>query len=245
MIEAWLARAANEFWKSIGETQNPPRDLTRIVSRRFPLGIVALAPLSINQIESWFFQRHVPYQFLCRNRMLYGCVVAARGHGLLFVDANDPDDQQRFTTAHEIAHFLLDYDAPRRTALDLFGEAIRPVLDGERMPTDEERIDAVLSNITLGIYVDMMPRGVQGDIDQGKILRAEIRADLFALELLAPAEEVFALLPAGISQPLDRVRTAIDVLVNVFGLPRQVARTYATHLLQRNSRLSTAQWLGI
>jgi hypothetical protein len=243
MIEAWLASTADSFWSLAGGPIAPPRDLAHVVSRQLPLSVVSLAHLSVTGVERWLTQRHVPYRFLCRDRALCGCIVAARGHGLLFLDADDAADERRFTAAHEIAHFLLDYDAPRRRALALFGESIRPVLDGERPPTAEERIDAVLSSLALGIYVDMMPRSAQGSIDQGSILRAEERADRLALELLAPAEQVLAQLPAVATQPLERMCMATEVLISVYGLPRQVARTYAAAVV-RQPQPSTAEWLG-
>jgi len=244
MVDAWLARAADAFWHLVGGPITPPRDLDNLVSRQLPLSIVSFAQLSVRGIERWFVQRDVPYQFLCSDRALCGCIVAARGHGLIFIDANDAPDERRFTTAHEIAHFWLDYDAPRRRALNVFGESIRSVIDGERVPTAEERIDAALSSVMLGVYVDLMPRGVQGGIDQGTVLRSEERADRLALELLAPAEEVIAHLPTATAQPLERIRITSEVLVQVYGLPRQVARTYAAAILQQHTRPSTAQWLG-
>lgn len=243
MAEAWLTSTADTFWSLAGEPIAPPRDLARVASRLLPLSIVSLAHLSVTEVERWLTQRHIPYQFLCRDRALCGCIVAARGHGLLFLDTDDAADERRFTAAHEIAHFLLDYDARRRRALALFGESIRPVLDGERLPSAGERIDAVLSSVPLGVYVDMMPRSAQGSIDQGSILRAEERADRLALELLAPAEHVLAQLPAVAAQPLERVRAATDVLVSVYGLPRQVARTYAATVV-RQPQPATAEWLG-
>ena len=52
------------------------------------------------------------------------------GTAYCLVDANDPDNERRFTTAHELAHFLLDYAEPRRKAIEALGEGIVPVLDG-------------------------------------------------------------------------------------------------------------------
>lgn len=244
MAEAWLLRAAEEFWSMFAQPPSPPRDLNRLVSYHFPISLVSLPQLSIRQVERWLLQRQAPYQFLCANRELCGCIVAARGHGLLFVDADDSIDEQRFTVAHEVAHFLLDYDAPRRRALTFLGERIRPVLDGERFPTAAERIDAVLASVKLGIYVDMMLRDAQGAIDQESILRAEDRADRLALELLAPAEDVLAQLPTSASL-FKRVQAATELLVSVYGIPRQVARTYAVALVQQSHRPSTADWLGL
>lgn len=245
MLEAGIAQTAECFWSHAGSVTAPPRDPAAIVSRILPLSLVSLPNLGVSTIECWFSSHQVPYRFLCHDRALSGCLVAARGHGFLFTNTDAPPQERRFTVAHEIAHFLLDYDAPRRRALELFSETIRPVLDGERAPTAEERIHSVLSSIPLGIFVNLMPRGTQGSIDQGVILRAENRADRLALELLAPANEVLARLPATDLQPFEHVRHISDLLINAYGLPRTVARTYAAALLPKRAHTSTAQWLGL
>lgn len=246
MIEAWLARTAAQLWAAIGELPAPPRDLAPLVSRALPLSVVTLPDLDLIQIEHWFRQCNVPYRFLCRNRALCGCVVAARGHGLLFVDANDPAAEQRFTVAHEIAHFLLDYLEPRQAAIAALGDSIRPVLDGERPPTTEERIHAVLSQVRLGIYYDLMPRAAAGGIDQGYIMRAEDRADWLALELLAPAEAVLAsAAPLPATTPFECSRRLFTVLCDQFGLPPAIARDYSAMLARQTARLSMAEWFGM
>lgn len=245
MTETWLAQAADSFWSLNGGVIAPPRNLTRVVSRGLPISVISLPQLSVARVEHWLARQQVPYSFLCQNRALCGCAVAALGHGLLFIDSEDDEREQRFTVAHEVAHFLLDYQAPRRLALDLFGESIRVVLDGERPPTKAERIDAVLSRATLGVFTDLMPRSAQGGIDQGSILRAEERADRFALELLAPAEEVLTLVSDLASCSFEQLRRLVEVLHDEYGLPATVARPYAAALLPQTKRPSMAQWLGI
>lgn len=245
MIETWLAQAADSFWILAGQVIAPPRNLARVVSHGLPLSVVSLPQLSVARVEHWLARQQAPYRFLCQNRALCGCAVAARGHGLLFIDSQDDEREQRFTVAHEVAHFLLDYQAPRRRALDLFGESIRAVLDGERPPTKAERIDAVLSRAALGVFTDLMPRSAQGGIDQGSILRAEERADRLALELLAPAEEVLALVSDRAGSSFEQLHWLVEVLRDKYGLPAAVARPYAAALLPQTSRPSMAQLLGL
>lgn len=244
MNEAWLSRTADQFWAPFQGPPAPPRDLTMLISRPFPISIVTLSDLSTLQVERWFHRQHIPYRSLCQNRSLCGCIIAARGHGLIFLDADDSAAERRFTIAHEVAHFLLDYLTPRQQALAALGESIRAVLDGERPPSTDERIHAALSDISLGVYTDMMPRNAQGSIDQGSILRAEHQADRLALELLAPADDVIAALPASAFQ-LERVRSATDLLTTTYGLPRTVARTYAAVLVPQRSQPSMSEWLGL
>lgn len=246
MIEGWLAMAAEDFWKAVGGEIPFPRELERVIRRGIPLDIIALPQLSVLQIESWFQQQQVPFRFLCQNRSLCGCIVAARGHGLIFVDCDDQDDERHYTITHEIAHFLLDYLYPRQQALTLFGETISPVLDGERPPTKTERLNALLNSVRLGTYIDLMPRSTRGGLDQGYILRAEEKADRLALELLAPADQIVPrLVFKGTETLLERDRIATQILTSVYGLPFLVAKKYSAILLHHHSRESTAKWLGL
>lgn len=245
MVEAWLASAVERFWDALGGPLPLPRDLAPILSRPLPLSVVSLTGLDITRVEHWFAQRKVPYRFLCQNRALCGCIVAARGQGLLFLDADDSAAEQRFTAAHEVAHFLLDYLSPRQEAILALGESIRPVLDGERAPTADERIHAVLGRVQLGFYQNLMPRSAQGGIDQGAVLGAEDRADRFALELLAPADAVLAEVADVARTPFERTRALTELLEQQYGLPRGVARAYGASLARQTPRPSMAEWLGL
>jgi hypothetical protein len=246
MIEGWLISSAEHFWKTVDGELPYPRNIEYIISRGFPLSVITLPHLSVWQVELWFQQQQIPFHFPCHNRSLCGCIVALCGQGLIFVDGYDPEDERRYTIAHEVAHFLVDYLYPRQQALELFGESIRPVLDGKRSPTQIERLDALLEGVKLSTYIDFMPRSIHGNLDQGFILRAEERADRLALELLAPADQILSQLAdySGEATP-ERVQVARQLLTSVYGLPLAVARQYTTVLLHTRSQASMAQWFGL
>ncbi|NJL55487.1 ImmA/IrrE family metallo-endopeptidase [bacterium] len=245
MVEAWLAQATDAFWGSVGSIPTLPRNLDRVMSLGYPIALVDLPKLSVYRIEHWFQRHQIPYRLLCRDRALCGCIVAAQGHGIIFVSRDDRADEQRFTIAHEVAHYLLDYFYPRQQAHQLFGDDILPVLNGERPPSSLERVDALLGSVSLGVYLDMLPRSAQGDIDQDFVLRAEERADRLALELLAPAEDVLArVTTTNIVDLFEKTRQAASILVTLYGLPHRIAQKYATWLL-RDHKPTTAQWLGL
>ncbi|MEZ4681120.1 MAG: hypothetical protein R2932_43595 [Caldilineaceae bacterium] len=140
----------------------------------------------------------------------------------------------------------MDYLTPRQRVLKIFGSSIQPVLDGERAPTRLESIDAMLSNVNLGVYVDMMPRSAQGGIEQGAILRAEDNADRLAFELLAPAEHVLNQ-PAvlHVELPFARTRIVTSLLMTEYGLPKELASRYSAFLTRHTPQQSSAQWLGL
>lgn len=246
MIEGWLQHTTEEFWTALGSDLPYPRTLQTAVSLAFPVMITPLPHLSITQVETWLQHRNIPFRFLCQDRSLCGCIIATQGHGLIFLDSLDSDNEQRYTVAHEIAHFLLDYFYPRQRILHLFGSDIRPVLDGERPPTQTERVHAVLSGINLKPYVDLMPRTPQGSLDQGYILRAEEKADRLALELLAPLEQVSAQLVHLTNMPeAERVSVATQLLTSQYGLPAAVATPYSMRVLPPSHQGATARWFGI
>ena len=246
MIEGWLARVTEHFWNQIGSEITYPLDLSYIISRSFPLSVIMLPQLRVTRVESWFQQQGIPFRFLCQDRSLCGCIIAVRGSGFIFADSSDPDDERRYTIAHEVAHFLLDYLYPRQKVLQLFGDSIRPVLDGERTPTETEMLDALLSRVKLGTYTDLMPRSNKGDIDQAYILPAEEKADRFALELLSPAGQVLS--QVALQDPMtvnESTHITKQVLTSVYGLPPTVAKKYSAYLLRNYTQKSMVEWFGL
>jgi hypothetical protein len=114
--------------------------------------------------------------------------VAQRGHAFIFIDGSLPDDEQRLTLAHETAHFIHHYETPRMAALEILGAGLESVLDGERVPTPQERLRGALRGVPIGVYRHMMDRS-DGVPDQ-TTSRLEAEADLIAFELLAPTNTV-------------------------------------------------------
>src|SRR5688572_14888218 len=96
------------------------------------------------------------------DRALRACVLVHDGSGLLFVDSEDPEDEQRFSLAHEIAHYLVECAIPRERARERLGPAVLPVLDGRRAPSREERIGALLAGVQLGVRLHLMERTPDG-----------------------------------------------------------------------------------
>ncbi len=220
MSDALLSKLADRFWEAAGGIPPEPRDLVPAVTLALPVAVVFVPALTMERIQTWLAQRGIPHCFDCASRRLRGCLVAAGGRGLIFVEGADPADERRFTLAHEIAHFLVHYQHPRERALRCLGPRILPVLDGQRKPTPEERIDAVLADCPLGVYTHLLERsGDAGAMAAG----AESEADRLAWELLAPLAEMRRIAP-------ERWET---VLQTRLGLPRAEAARYAEWLRVR------------
>lgn len=224
--------AVELFWKLCGEDNDFPRNVERVVALALPLTIIKIPGLNLRAAENWLRQRGVPFHFGCASRAVRGCLVAFAGRGLIFIDADDPEDEQRFTAAHEAAHFLADYWLPRQKALKKFGAAIANVMDGFRRPTPAERINAVIVGTRIGVYTDLMGREAN-EPHNNEVWDIEDRADSIALEILAPQAQVLSSIniPTG-GKFTQRVQAVGEELKNRFGLPASISQSYSHSLLK-------------
>lgn len=224
MTEGWLQEAV----KACRLPSSPSLDeLLRKVSLFHPLSLVDVPRLTCGLARDWLDAKERAHGGLPRtSRRLHGCMVADRGWGFLFYDSQDPAQQQRFTLAHEVAHFVLEHRLPRARALRAFGQGILPVLDGQRAPSAHESLFLMLKRIPLGVQVRLMDRNDSGEPCTANAMEAEQRADRLAFELLAPAREVLPLLNHSSKEAAEAE------LCSRFGLPKREARSY-TRLLAR------------
>lgn len=231
----WLDSAAqdavNLFWQRCGEVEPFPRNLERPVALALPVAVVKLPRLRLRDVEAWLRRRGRPFQFSEHSRPLRGCLLAFGGQGLIFVDGADPDDERRFTLAHEVAHFMVDYWQPREKARQRFGEAITEALDGHRPLSVGERIHALLTGISIGVYTDLMERNEASGGMNLHVWQIENRADQVALALLAPPEAVLAEADMSAWRFEDRQRAMTALLCGRFGLPLAAAQSYSARLL--------------
>lgn len=233
---------AAEFWRLAGGAPRSPRDLEASVLWTLPLAVVKLPRLGTDAVREWLAAADLQSLMPPGRRQLRACIVASRGKGFVFIDGTDPEAEQRYSLAHETAHFLLDYFLPRRAAVQALGPSILPVLDGDRTPSPEERLSAVLRGVRLGVYTRLWQRGPRGISDDLEAVAREDAVDALALELLAPrAEVVRAAKAAG----WDAASLA-GVLESRFGLPQPCAAAFANRACIATRPVpSVRQWLGI
>lgn len=248
MTEGWLEPVVQEFWSRVGEPEPFPRNLEQPILWALPLAVLKLPRLWARNVEAWLEQRGIPFRLDCADRPLRGCLAAYGGRGCVLLDGTDPEDERRFSLAHEAGHFLLEYLQPRERAVARLGGAILEVLDGLRAPTVDERVDAVLGHAPIGVHTHLMERQPDGVLGCGRIVGAENRADRLALELLAPAGEVQRRV-ARFRRPSSfqgGVQLAVEVLTGDLGLPAAVARPYAKLIIRSwRGGPSFREWLGL
>ncbi|WP_426752952.1 ImmA/IrrE family metallo-endopeptidase [Myxococcus sp. Y35] len=217
-----------------------PRDIATEAQDALSVELIPIPMLTTSHVTDWLRYRGVRRSASDTERELYGCMVARAGSAFLFHDTGDTEAEQRFTIAHEVAHFVLDHLLPRERAIHHFGEGILPVINGQRRASLEERLSSVLGQVPLGVQIKLMDRNPSGHLPSGAIAEAERRADRLAFELLAPAEHARPLLQ---SAP-DEEGPAL--LARHFGIPEDKARGYARLLKpqKRTQPFSIIQFLG-
>src|SRR5262249_22261479 len=186
----WVAELAEAFWEAAGMREPFPRALRRPAARALPVALVSLPRLRFHDVRHWLVRNRVGCPCPADGRGLRGCLVAWGGWGYVFLDGADPEDEQRLTLAHELAHFLRHYWHPRHLASRRVGEQVTEVFDGRRAPTPEERVHALPAAVPLGFHLHLMERGSAGGFGSAAVAAAEGEADRLGYELLAPAEEV-------------------------------------------------------
>jgi hypothetical protein len=224
-VPLWASELAREFWEKARETEPFPRNLRRPIAKAVPLSVALVAKLSVRAALDWLQKCGMVCELAGEDRPLRACLVARRGHGVALVDGSDEEAEQRFSIAHELAHFLRDYWSVRRRICKRLGVAALEVLDGERPPSSQERLQALLRNVPLGFHLHLMERDSEGNPLTSSIAQAENDADFLAYELLAPAEHVLGN-DRTVSNP-----ALVRRLRDFYGLPRTQASRYAGILL--------------
>lgn len=231
----WLERASqkaiDEFWQCAGELEPFPRTLERALAFALPLTLVKLPRLRLWDIERYLQQRGILFQFDILTRSVRGCLIAYGGAGIIFLDGTDSTNEQRVTIAHEIAHFMVDYRMPRTNAIQKIGAGVVEVLDGKRAPSLQERVHGILNDAPIGTFYNLIERDPRGNAVEAGVWKIERRADRIALALLAPPSEI--LTHVNLNAPHFEMRQVqtVQVLQEIFGLPENFARAYASNLL--------------
>lgn len=241
---ALVENTAQEFWMLVGNASTYPCDIQTAIIMALPLELYAVARLRVHHVCDWTRRVQVGVRIPGQDRRLHGCLIAERGKGTIFFDAQDTDAEQRFTLAHELAHFLLDYQALRERAIAALGPSIMPVLNSERPPKLEERLHAALSAVHLGTMSHFMERPEEG-LPTNTVLAIEDRADQLALELLAPQLPLQTFMcqtntPRGFTA---RLRFLTEHLLTVYGLPDTIASSYARYILHQLGEPTWRDWL--
>lgn len=210
-----------DFWRRCGFRRPEPKKFEEAIALGLPAAIVRMPKLTVRSLRAWLANAGATSSIVTSDRPLLGCLVATRGHGLIFADGGQSTPEFRFTVAHEVAHFLQHYLRPREAAHSALGDSILPVLDGERAATATERLSGILRGVPLRTYQHLLDRDRGGSHDN-RVGFLESEADFIAMELLAPTAHVIQASSCGD----DCYRCLIDE----FLLPDHVAKAWCVRV---------------
>lgn len=235
-----LRERAAAFWAGAPEPTRRRGDVEAAVAWSAPLAVVALPNLDAHRARGWLAERGARFGDGDADRPLRGLLLAARGVGIVFIDGTLLPADRRFTVAHELGHFLLDYLEPRERVLRE-APSLLEVVDGWRPPTRTERAQALLARVPIGLHAHLLERDVHGAAAPD-VEAAEDAASQFALEVLAPwsasldvarevvgdrrsphgelLAEVTALLAERFAIPADRATLRAAAMLETLGVRR-------------------------
>ena len=90
---------AKKFWSGTGLQETFPRNIEQAIAMILPLAVVKMPSVTTGAVRRWLKNRHAAPSLPHDRRDLMGCLVAYRGHGIVFVCGADDPEEQRLTVA--------------------------------------------------------------------------------------------------------------------------------------------------
>lgn len=230
-----LEQCAAVFWEPIPQRNEFPRDLEQHLSLHYEASIESMSDLTVNRVQQWLLTKALASQVTLNDRRLDGCIIAQKGHAILFIDAALALDERRMIIAHETAHFWIDYELPRRRIKQRYGAAGMQILDKERPSHTVEVLMAAATGSPIQEFYHYHFK------DRKRETEVEQQANTLACLLIAPPREVLA--------RARRCRIARDdeskwmeLLHQGYGMPGNWARGYLPLLLRNIRGRSFSAW---
>lgn len=227
-----IERIAREFWSTTDEKYRVNFDIAGAVEHLPAIDVIHIDRLSPGKVEDWLKDMSIEIQFGVNDRNLHGILFIRNEHACMFLDKADSETQQRFTIAHEMSHYLLDYQLPKERAMLELGTGIKEVLNGNVKATEYQLVLSLIKGVDIEPYTVLIEKKGQGSFSSWTNYNAENEADYLALELLAPRARV-------ISDTISSTkrltysqfnRKSLELLTCKYGIPSDIAKQYASQL---------------
>ncbi len=227
-----IERIAREFWSTVDQVYRDSFDIVSAVDASLIIDLVMIKELSLQKIETWLAERTISIEFDVNDRGLHGALMIKTGSVFMFVEDSQNEIQQRFTVAHEVSHFLLDYHVPKEKAILALGKEIEDVLNGNLAASNPQLALSVIKGITIDPYTFLIENNGNGSFLSWSNFNSENEADYLALELLAPRAKVINETVSSTKRLTysQFTRKSQEILIGKYGIPSEVARQYASEL---------------
>ena len=174
-----IRELAADFWKEAGILPTYPVQptlLEQAICLLFPINIVRLNKLTAHKVAFWLAARKHTIELKddCR---LCGLLFVHRGQGIVFIDGTLPPNEQCYTLAHEIGHYLVEFEYSQKQAKQFIGDSISEVFDGIRKPTVEEHLTGIITQTSVSPYIHFLEREQSSAEERFQVWVAEDRAD--------------------------------------------------------------------
>ncbi len=227
-----IQRIAHEFWSKADPKHRLDFDIMNAVNGSLTVDLIPVQQLSLQKIDSWLVARTINIGIDVNDRNLHGALLIKNGSVFMFIDAAVCEMEQRFTVAHEVSHFLLDYQLPRERAILAFGQEIEEVLNGNASASTSQLVMSVIKGIDLNPYTLLIEKTGNGSFSNWCNFNSENEADYLALELLAPRARVIndTVSSARRLTYAQFTRKSQEILIEKYRIPVTVAHQYASEL---------------
>lgn len=245
-----IKELATNFWKGMKVSYPIQYSfLEGAAFAKYPVNITRLNKLTLSKVIDWLSKHNCSCESIEEDKSLFGLLFMQKGHAFIFLDGTSEIRESLFTLAHELAHYIIEIEHPKRLAVNIYGSQIEDVFDGKRVSTVAEQVSVITSQIDIQPYINLLEKEEMDGISRIKVWEAESSADILALELIAPEDVV--------KKTLNSLRIQIrfydlkeklpELLSTYFYLPESISHTYATALCYKWCRggPSFSDWLGL
>lgn len=227
-----MERIAREFWATTKSEFRFNYDLINVVESTLNVQLIRMPQLCPIKINSWLNNQNIGIQIEDNGQNLHGALLIQNGTVLMFIDTTENTTWQRYTLAHQVSRFLLEYQMPRERAILSFGKEIAGVLKGKNDASVTELVQSAFNDVSNKTYTLLLEK--KGDrVTTGEDPSlTDNPADFLALELLAPRYQIIQE-TASKSVFLSYApfkRKCRELLIGKYRIPTEIAHKYACEL---------------